>query len=69
MDDPTLVRMGKGLAKMVCNAEGPSQWEAVMRRSLQEILNGAAFHVLAHEVWLTVLLTDVIDGNDVGMGT
>jgi hypothetical protein len=54
---------------MVCNAEGPSQWEAVMRRSLQEIMNGAAFHVLAHEVWLAVLLTGVIDGNDVGMGT
>jgi hypothetical protein len=41
----------------------------MMRRFLQEIMKGAAFHVLAHEVWLAVLLTDVIDGNDVGMGT
>ena len=69
MDDPTLVGMSKGLAQMVCNAEGPSQWEAVMRRSRQEILNGAAVYVLAHEVWLAVLLTEVMDGYDVGMGT
>jgi hypothetical protein len=27
------------------------------------------FHLLAHEVGLGILLTDVIDSHDVGMGT
>ena len=65
MDDAAVVRVLEGAAHLVGDAERLLDGQTVAVGGLEEVVDRAAGHVLAHDVGLAGLLADVEDRHDV----
>ena len=65
VDDPALVGLVQGVGDLACRAPGPGPWAAGPREPLGE---GLALEVLHDQEVDPLVLADVVEGADVGVG-